>query len=458
MSSITGPALPSLSTALLLAGGSASGILGLRGRVDWGPVALAVSLGLLAFALRLRSRRQPSAPALLRGLFVAAVLVWVGLACGLLPATVDGLATSGVLVFSLVAGVLALGALLPRPVPLPLRVLDFSLFAAAASLVGLDLGLRLYAERNPSPLLLPSLASTRAQLDAYRFRPGELRFGFPCNSAGYFDDEPPPADDPRRRWAVVGDSFVAGPVPHSEHFTTVAETSTGQVLQCYGVYGAGPREYVELLEREVLPQGPDGVLLCLFVSNDVTDSRRAQPSWFLRIFHPNNAPTFFFLRRRAAAAERRSILHREDSRSSGLFTPEEYLRLEGDLASQVCDPGNRAWPVFESVMGSLLAVVGDLPLRVLLLPDEFQVDDELWRAIVAERGPLDRELPQRRIREFLESRGVEVLDVLPALREAAKGGPVFLLRDTHGNARGNAVVGRELAAFLERESPRDRDR
>ena len=57
-------------------------------------------------------------------------------------------------------------------------------------------------------------------------------------------------------------------------------------------------------------------------------------------------------------------------------------------------------------------------------------------------------------RQWLEAHGFACLDLLPVLRgvRPLEDGEthVFKLNDTHFNARGNAVVGRALADFLER--------
>ncbi len=59
--------------------------------------------------------------------------------------------------------------------------------------------------------------------------------------------------------------------------------------------------------------------------------------------------------------------------------------------------------------------------------------------------------PQRRILEFCERAGIDCLDLLPVLRRTERGGRTYQLRDTHWNARGNAVVATELEPVLARK-------
>jgi hypothetical protein len=97
---------------------------------------------------------------------------------------------------------------------------------------------------------------------------------------------------------------------------------------------------------------------------------------------------------------------------------------------------------------------GATPFGVLLIPDEFQVEDETWRlaSAVPDGERFDRDQPQRVLSRWLAEQGIPCLDLLPALR-AVPPMPdgrrhLYHLRDTHFNARGNAVAGHELARFL----------
>src|SRR5262249_42589786 len=117
---------------------------------------------------------------------------------------------------------------------------------------------------------------TAATLDAHRLLPGhDYGAGLRGNALGY------PGPDFRRekrpgvfRIAALGDSFAVGPaVPFSENYLTLLETALpGVEVYNFGVSGAGPREYQEILQRDVWPYQPDLVLLSVFVGNDVTEN------------------------------------------------------------------------------------------------------------------------------------------------------------------------------------------
>ncbi len=106
----------------------------------------------------------------------------------------------------------------------------------------------------------------------------------------------------------------------------------------------------------------------------------------------------------------------------------------------------RVLQVFERMR----AECGARPFGVLLIPDEFQVEDALWAELELEG--LERDRPQRLLAAELGRRGIPVLDLLPVLRGTAALGDgrrhVYHLRDTHWNARGNRAAGEALAGFV----------
>lgn len=426
----------------------------------------------------------------LRAALVLAVATWLLPVLGVFPPTPGGVALAALAAAAgLAAGGRALAVLLRRATPrargLPARLAG----AVALAVAGLEVGLRLAGALLPAaPEWLPASSDVERQLAAYRFEPGTVRLRFPCNSLGFYDEEPPRPGSGARWVAVVGDSFVASSVPQPVHFSSVAEAGAGLAVQAFGVHAAGPREYLELLRREVLPLAPDALLLALFAGNDVSDSLRAEATWLQRVFDPKNARLLFVPARLAsarragpAASQRGRVQDGEivldapqgelrgsveqlraalpalmpwlfdPALESPPYGPEEFLEIERGRVLQACLPDAPGWSPFTRLLDELLATAGDVPVAVLLLPDQFQVDDALWEQVSGEAGGRapDRDLPQRRIGALLAERGVPCLDVLPALRAAAaRGEPAYLRQDTHLNLRGNEIVGRALGEFL----------
>jgi len=383
-------------------------------------------------------------------------------------------------------GALVLGVRqLERDRPRLARGLDLVAFSLAIATLGLELGLRGYAAVRPTPLLARVSAGPGEVVERFRCAPGEIRFGFPCNPAGFYDEEftPRPPGDDRRHIAIVGDSFSVGAVPHAFHYTTVLEELLDARVDSFGIAGIGPAEYAHLVATEVLPLAPDEVVIALFVGNDldVDDPLRDQPDAGLRRWFQRDQVLLLVAadrlgRERAAARRRGGVLEVQDEASDARVAERDaaarafpwvldplreeptldeatFLDLELRRAVTLCasDP-----PSLDVVSRSLLAAraaAGDRPVRVLLIPDEFQIDEELWGAI-EERAqtPLERDRPQRLLNAWLAENGFEVLDLLPHLRAEpplANGRPHLYHRaDTHFNARGNDAAARALAEFL----------
>jgi hypothetical protein len=374
-----------------------------------------------------------------------------------------------------------------RPTLLPgraVRLLDRLLIVLCSMAVGLEGGLRLLSHFTRNPVFDHGPLSPLQKVDLHRFEAGEVFLGMPCNRRGFHDEELQLAPS-ERLVACIGDSFSVGVVPHYFHYTTVAERALGGVvIDSIGVNACGPREYNLLLETEALPLAPELIVLAVFIGNDIFDSVEEPDDhrWARRIYDRNYSACFVLLPRalRLFAERPRSGDETEDWRESisveqtpaaliehfphladplrelPSFTTESFETIERTRAAWVCDPRHAG--ELEHLFAALetaLELADPTPLVVLILPDEFQVEDELWNSISRrnEDGALlERDLPQTLLRAWLKAHGVAYLDVLPVLRAVAPlpdgNRHLYSLRDTHFNRRGNRFVGRALADFL----------
>jgi len=364
------------------------------------------------------------------------------------------------------------------------RTVERTACALCIAVVGLELGLRAWASLRPTPLNARVGAAPRERIRRFRYAPGDVRFGFPFNSRGYYDDELEPArpGDERPRIVAIGDSFHVGMVPHAWHFTTLCEELLGARIDNIGVPGIGPPEYLSLLVEEALPLDPDLVLISVFVGNDlnVADVLAELPDPGLRAWLQRDQVLLFVLPGRLARlrAERARLSASEVAASpphvrpmgraeaarafpwvtdpafeEPSYTPETFLYIETTRALDVCTGVPPSFEVFSRSMLAARRAAGDVPLRVLIIPEEFQVEDALWQRVEARAGrALDRDAPQRLVTAWLAEHGIPSLDLLPVFR-AVPPGPdgerhLYHLRDTHFNVRGNEVAARALADFL----------
>ena len=489
-----------LSTAVVLlgAGGLAAAALvavlrnRLALRVIFGSAFLPVMAGLLLSAaasvaglglLALRRGAPPDAwrPSLpLRG----ALYLLVGSAAVYLAWLQPYRSLVALVCFAAAGGLAALLALeggrvarrLPRRLVL---ALDLGLFAACLLAVGGELVLRAVAARSTSPLFAQTSESLLDIVARARLRPEQATPDSPVNARGQPDEEWGPRVPGVPRAATIGDSFSVGVVPHRLHFTTVAERRLGRGEVCnLGSIGLAPDGYLQLLVTDALPLQPDVVIVDLFVGNDLRlDTPRRPPSDGLEAWLDADRLLLLTIPRRLfrVAREQEGDLGalpgptaRADAASVApwladplleppSFTEEGFARLERRRAREACLPDEP--PDWEALFACLLEMrraCGTTPFGVMLIPDEFQVEDATWE--LARDCPhgerFDRDRPQRVLTAWLAEQGIPCLDLLPALRRVlpmADGRRhLYHLRDTHFNARGNEVAGNELASFLRR--------
>lgn len=340
-----------------------------------------------------------------------------------------------------------------------------------------EAALRLVARWHPAPIFVLDLRSPGNVLETNRRLHNGPRFGFSLNSGGHYDEEFRARARGEQRVALIGDSFSQGIVPHSLHYSTLAEEQLGFAVDNFGVTGIGPLEYEELLVREALPLDPSAVVIAFFVGNDfelpplqaARDpglrswlDRRHVLAWLVpqrlvrllaeRHENPSGIAGAQFERAQVGAGT-------QDERYPWLGHPEleqpriskdGFLRLERERARLACGSVEEFLPSAIEALARMRSECGARPFGVLLIPDEFQIEDGLWAELGLEG--LERDRPQKLLVRELGKRGIPVLDLGPRLRavEPLADGKrhLYHLRDTHWNTRGNAVAGEALAGFV----------
>lgn len=360
------------------------------------------------------------------------------------------------------------------------QVLRRSLLVLLVTVPVLELALRGIQKLHPTVLLSRGQLDPGAALERNRPRPGTLRFRVPCNSGGHYDAEFAIRAQEEQRVAVIGDSFSQGSVPLAWHYTTVAERALGHPVDNYGIAGIGLPEYAHILRTEVLPRDPGAIVIALFVGNDLElppqpESRPAEAAWLdpgevlVRLL-----PTR--LQRIAGERERNNGRVAQVAGVSGetggidvelypwldnpalelpTISREGFLRLEEERARSLA-----AWSAEQALelarrLDLMREDCAGRRFLVMLIPDEYQVEDGLFRIVEERLGRnLERDWPQRLLKSALDARGIEVLDLLPLMlaSQPSQDGSrhLYHLQDTHWNARGNALAGKALAERLRR--------
>jgi hypothetical protein len=455
-------------------------------------VALGAALALAAVALAIelaaarRRRARGAALGALGRAFAIGVAAWLALVLSQsgdwAPWRVDA-ALAGAL--ALHAALLALEPWLARRLPARLRralwILGLEL---AAAVVLLEVGLRVAARVSGLQLLQTAGFEAARVVDQAHLRPHARFLDTTLNAHGHLDEEFGPRLPGRARVLVIGDSFSTGMVPYTHHYTSVAERELGDVEVCnVGAPRLGPYEYLHLFQREGAALEPDLVVVAFFVGNDLLDvhlrhggdslARRLSDRrlcllpevprrlWRLRGQAPpelgGSAGAFEPLT--VAESERRWPRLTDALLEEPSFEEPAFRRIEADRAqflerAEARDFGRALAPLLE-----LRTLARPVPVALLALPDEFQVEEQVWRQVCEDLGrvPDDRDRPQRELARLCAEAGLPLLDTLPALRavEPLPDGRLHLyhLRDTHFNARGNHVVGLELARLVREQLP-----
>jgi len=444
-----------------------------------GPVAIAREIA----AIR-RVEPRARAFAALRSLVVAAVVSWIALL--FLVESAERLWTE----LALGAGAslwivwIALEGPSPRRATGLRKAAGVVLFALAASALLAELALRAWAGVRPSPLFARLGDTANVALERMRQPPGTIRFGFPCNSGGHYDEEFRRRAPGERLVATIGDSFSLSAVPHAYHFTTVCERELGVPVDNLGVAAVGPPEYRRMLVDEALWLDPDVVVIDLFVGNDFRfgvqmseGSRALAESWIER----ENVLLWVVPRRLARIAAERRRRGREGGGVAALqgesdalrgsveatfpwvadpklekptFTEPAFLALEVSRAVDASRLSPAQLTDLHDVLLEMKRVAAPRTLCVMIIPDEYQIEDALWDRVVREAGSqaLDRDRPQELLVPWLAANGIPCLDLAPVLGAVPPmedgNRHLYQLRDSHWNARGNAVAGRALAEFL----------
>ena len=339
------------------------------------------------------------------------------------------------------------------PPPLSLRLPELVCTNFALTLLLAEGSLRAFAAWSGNPFL------TSAPEDGYRLAAGQdygaglrgNRMGYP---GGDFQHDKRPGVS---RIAALGDSFAIGPaVPFADNYLTVLEKSLPKVeVYNFGVAGIGPREYLSILRRDVWPYHPDLVLLSIFVGNDITETL-ATP----RHLDPRQHALYLLCQRGwriawASGSPEMTVPNASNRCTSPPLSPQAYREVEARrLAICFHSPPRGLEKKWERTFAYLAGVVQeckghDVPLAVVLIPDEFQVNPAVLTDALAEAriatSVVDLELPQRRLSAFFGDRGVPCLDLLPAFGHARD---LYAPFDTHWNVRGNRLAADQLRKWL----------
>lgn len=274
--------------------------------------------------------------------------------------------------------------------------------------------------------------------------------------------------DPDIRVLALGDSFIAAfQVEHEESVAGLVEAGIERALgRTARVTNAAvdqwdPNQYLMEAGRELTGRGYDMVVAFIYIGNDIVsrrfeslEPRRANTRHPLRLpgsltraelvhalLYPVNdllevrSHLFVLLKRRM-----NSLLMRAGLTAS--YFPFKYHGKDAD-------------PLLWDVTASICADIDALSRRhgakamFVLIPAPYQVDELTFNAYVKafgiDAGKVDIAQPTRLMKERLELNGLEVVDLLPVMKEASRNGTaLYGSVDMHFNKAGNRIAAEHL--------------
>ena len=224
------------------------------------------------------------------------------------------------------------------------------------------------------------------------------------------------------------------------------------------VGGWGPFQYAQYFIHYGLEFDPDMVIVGLFVGNDISDA----------VESISRLPTAAMGRRISLKASRdplislRVALH-ESSHLARLVLHQARPLL--DFSRERCDEfpavfvqiqRHRAkiyrtdWRSRDVKLARVTRQIAridayarevGIPLLVVLIADETQINPALQQLLFKKGGSIDLEQPQRLLEEHLAAEGIETLDLLPAFRAHP---PCLHQNDTHWTPDGHRLAAQEI--------------
>jgi len=303
------------------------------------------------------------------------------------------------------------------------------------------------------------------------------------NSIGLRDREVGPKPSGKYRILGLGDSdsYANGVNLKDTYWKQLESCLNGSLVQSVEVINCAVPAYsllqeVRFLKKYGIGLQPDAVIVGFYCGNDFTDSYelfdeegrprvRVSENGFLvsekpgdkiyrgsglrgkllpvRTFLATRSHLYIFLRNRLS-----ELLARLGLRS--VPPPPDFC------AKEFSETVQKGWDLDQHLFLELKDFVQkhNMRLIVVVLPESYQVYESAWNRYLQtfkiDPNLYDLEKPQKLLAEFFTKHEIEFVDVLPAMRSAAKDTRVIYPIDAHMTPAGHQVVAKMLCEYLSR--------
>jgi len=276
------------------------------------------------------------------------------------------------------------------------------------------------------------------------------------------------------RIVILGDSFAyaSGGIPNEKLWINQVEkklrlkSKRNIELINMGVPGVGPRFELRLWQLEGIKLKPDLVILAFFIGNDILEINRKSlegkqvfgllmdKSVLFRIIHnliiyKKHGHKFKFLISERPDSKRKKKKRPYDPNRPSM-SKERFMEIESSRLA-ICEKSKlrKFNKLFEIVKKIILEIHRGViqtgsDFLLVLIPDEFQVNDPLFSRIVefkgGSRNDYDIDRPQRMLANFCMSKNIKYVDLLPTFIKEWRHDSLYKLRNTHWNIKGNTLA------------------
>jgi hypothetical protein len=318
-----------------------------------------------------------------------------------------------------------------------------------------EITFRLYNHFNPTFIFYDR------SYNRFRGKPGATNYDFYLNSRGFKDVEFKPKKEANAyRVLALGDSFAFGVVPYQHNYLTLLEqqlNSRGHQVEVLnmGIPGIGPQHYLALFANEGLQLQPDMALVSFFIGNDFADTMvRGRANFYKYSAVATLIKYFIDLNRNYEGR----VIHRRTSYDDNAptFTEKAYLNIQ-KKRSLIYMKGEPLKQAFTDAIGYLVRIKelcnpSKIALRVVLIPDELQVNPVLQtkvlKALNSSSEELDFTLPNRFLHEQLQVHRIDYFDLLDNFSSASAQMNLYKPNDSHWNIAGNKLAADILARYV----------
>jgi hypothetical protein len=233
-----------------------------------------------------------------------------------------------------------------------------------------------------------------------------------------------------------------------------------------GIPAAEPNNYLGLLKKDAVLMNVDAVYVVFFVGNDIIQSHPDFKTvvWLGSTREVLRQPYLIGLSKeysyvyRTVRSVKRLVRERIDNTSRRSHTKANFMAIEYqrsdiyriDSSSYIQKSYNGAVRILKEISeeGEHLKK----HVFIVLAPDELQVNDELRVSLIEKYNmnakSYEFSRPQKLILDELNNTELQIVDLLPAFREAAEQEALYIEQNTHWNRAGNRLAAEKIFSHL----------